>query len=241
MKTSSDRIVHAKVIESALTALSRSQRLDFHEVASESKTDLSMVSKILEPFLCERPSHNFLKVSLAIEAVRLGEDPQRIARLLSWKELEIYTATLCRLTGLRSKSGVRITLDGIRAEVDVLASSPSLCLVIDCKRWNKTLSGKTLHTIVEQVKHRTQVVKTFFERKYKGVGMVCFAPVVVSLYEPVSRNFDGVFIVPVTAIKGFLLSVENVLSGLVYRANLDHRWVLFFEEDTLNQSLDKWR
>ncbi|MCS6785221.1 MAG: nuclease-related domain-containing protein [Candidatus Caldarchaeum sp.] len=241
MKTSSDNYVRGKIIETAMRMLDSGQTLDILRLASEAGADLNDVIDAVEPFISRGLPPQSLKVLLGVEAIRLGIEPQRVAQLLSWKELEAFVATVCRLSGLSYRTNVRLSYLGRRAEIDVLSAYPSLCLVIDCKRWNKRLSGKSLRSIIDKAKQRTYLTKAFFEKKYAGDYLIFFAPVVVSLYEPASRKVDDVFVVPVNVLRTFIASAENILTGSVFAAKLKPDWLRFFEDDNLNQSLDIWR
>ncbi|MCS7109851.1 MAG: hypothetical protein NZ956_00070 [Candidatus Caldarchaeum sp.] len=241
MKTSSDSYVRGKIIETAIRMLDSGRALDIRRLASEARADFNDVIHAVEPFMNQGHSPTVLKVLLSVEAIRHGLEPQNVAKHLSWKEMEAFVATVSRLSGLRYRTNLQLSYSGRRAEIDVLSAYPSLCLVIDCKRWNKQLSGKTLRSIIEKAKQRTILTKAFLEKKYGGDNLTFFAPVVVSLYEPASRKVDDVFIVPVNALKTFLASAENVLMGAAFAAKLKPDWLRFFEDDNLNQSLDIWR
>ena len=237
MKTSSDR---SKIYEAALAHISQRGELDIRELADMAEGALKEVHSIVSSISSETDIST-AKVFLAIEAIANGSDPQTVARFLSWREMEDFVAEACRRAGFLCRTGFRFSVEGKKAEVDVLAAGSSICLAVDCKRWSKRLSGKTLREIVEKSLHRTKLLKNYLERRFGGDHLVFLAPVVISLYEPSERVVSGVFVVPVHSIRGFLTSVENVLAGAVYSAYLKPVWATWLERDNLNQSLEKWR
>ncbi len=237
MKTSSDR---SKYYEAVLAYISQRGELNIQELANTAPAPLEELQAIVSS-LSSETNISAAKVSLAIDAVANGSDPQTVARFLSWREMEDFIAEACRRAGFLSRTSFRLTVDGKRAEVDVLAAGSSLCLAVDCKRWSKSLSGQTLRKIVEKSLHRTMLLKNYLEKRFGGDHLVFLAPVVISLYEPSERVVSGVFVVPIHSIRGFLTSVENVLAGAVYSAYLKPDWTRWLEGDNLNQSLEKWR
>lgn len=189
----------------------------------------------------EHVSTGYQKILKALEALKHGEEARKVAKNLSWREMEDFVAKISWLTGFVKRTNLTIIVEKRRVQIDVLAATPSLCLVIDCKRWDKQLSGKTLQKIVEKAKQRALLTRNFFQNRYRGESLAFFVPVVVSMHEPASRMVDNVFIVPVNSLKDFLLSAENALAGSAFPAKLSQKWLLFFQDDNLNQSLDWMR
>ncbi|MEM0440315.1 MAG: hypothetical protein QXF45_00370 [Candidatus Caldarchaeum sp.] len=239
--TYSDKAYLLKLIETTFQNLKDERSIDFQEITKQISVDYENVIETLRGLLGQNHPPGFIRVSLGLAAISLGAEPEKIARQLSWREMEIFVAHACHLSGLMQRTNVRLSFEKKRVELDVVAASTSLCLVFDCKRWNKRLAGKTLNTIVEKHKQRTIILKQFFEKNMSGRKLVFFTPVIVSLYEPSSRKASDIYIVPVNSLKSFLQFVENVLGGEVYTAHLDEKWTEFFARDNLNQSLENWR
>ncbi|MEM4495579.1 MAG: hypothetical protein QXE96_07290 [Candidatus Caldarchaeum sp.] len=230
----------SKIYEAALAYLSRSLEGDVQGFVSSNTFSIEEVKTEVNRVLAEtNPSS--AKISLAIEAIASGSDPQVVARFLSWREMENFVAEACRRAGFTCRTGYRLSVEGRRAEIDVLAAGSSICLAVDCKRWNKRLAGKTLRKIVEKSLERTSLLKKYLAKRFGGDHLVFLAPVVVSLYEPSQRVVSDVFVVPVHSLRGFLASVENVLAGAVYSAYLRPDWATWLERDNLNQSLERCR
>ncbi|MEM2237103.1 MAG: hypothetical protein QXU87_01225 [Candidatus Caldarchaeum sp.] len=176
------------------------------------------------------------RVEAALAAVEQGVEPEKVVRELSWKEMEELVSAGCSRAGFKCVRDLRLSFGGKRIQADVVAATPSLCLVIDCKRWRKSLSGQVLSTTVIKSVERTKIVADFLGSQYPGECLVFFAPLMISLYEPDKRIVAGVFVLSVNALTGLLRNSENLLAGTTIVKKLSPRWLGFFESYNLNQS-----
>ncbi len=165
-----------------------------------------------------------MRVELMLEAVKLGYEPERAARYLDWREMEAYTAKMIEKIGYKPLRNVRFKRLGKRFEVDVLAAKEYGAIVFDCKRWKNRLVGKTLRSVVERHKARTEALVGLLESTLSGGHTTRFLPTILTLYEPETRMAEGCYIVPIHTFKSFLSSADAIVAVEGIRANLRKGW-----------------
>ena len=80
--TYSSRIIVGKILETILKLTAERDEVDSQEIAEHSLTSESMVNEVLDKFdLRDRMSFE-QRVKVALEAIRLGVDGERISRYL---------------------------------------------------------------------------------------------------------------------------------------------------------------
>ncbi|MDJ0269587.1 MAG: restriction endonuclease [Aigarchaeota archaeon] len=164
------------------------------------------------------------RVELMLEAVKLGYEPERVARYLDWREMEAYTAKIVEKIGYKPLRNVRFKRLGKRFEVDVLAVKEYGAIVLDCKRWKNRLVGKTLRSVVERHKARTEALVSLLENALTGRNMVSFLPTILTLYEPETRMAEGCYIVPIHTFMSFLSNADAIIVVEGIRTNLRKGW-----------------
>ncbi|MCS7129664.1 MAG: NERD domain-containing protein [Candidatus Caldarchaeum sp.] len=171
----------------------------------------------------------------ALKAVEGGADPEKVIRALSWSGMEEFVATACSMSGFRCVRDLRLKAGRRRAQIDVVAATPTLCMVIDCKRWKKPLAGKTLASNIHKSVERTKLLADTLDRLFPGEGLVFFTPVILALYSTATQPVSGVFVLPATALIGLLKKPEELLHGAFVSKKLSPKWLGFFESYNLNQ------
>ncbi len=142
----------------------------------------------------------------ALVAIEAGAPPDLVSRYLDWKEFEGLCARLMAARGFAVTLDLR--LNRPRAQIDVLARSSSVALIVDCKHWAKERGVSGLLAVVEKQAARARLVR----RAMKEVEPM--AVVVLSLVEERPKFVGGGAIVPMKALGDFL---DNVLA---YSSNL---------------------
>ena len=141
------------------------------------------------------------RVVNAMVALRLGVTPSTVARHLGWKDFERFCALIFRSRGYEVK--VNLTLRKPRAQIDVVAVGPSFAICVDCKRWRNDHSPSTIREIALAQKRRSGLLR----RDQKDLKPILSA--ILSLSAPTGTFVEGVAVVPIGALTGFLDSLES--------------------------------
>ncbi len=142
----------------------------------------------------------------ALVAMEAGAPPDLVSRYLDWKDFEGFCARLVAARGFAVTLDLR--LNRPRAQIDVLARSSSIALLVDCKHWARARGVGGLSAVVEKQAARARLVR----KAMKDVEPM--AVVVLSLVEERPKFVGGGAVVPMKALGDFL---DNVLA---YASNL---------------------
>jgi len=139
----------------------------------------------------------------ALVALRLGLTPGTVARHLGWKDFERFCALCFRSRGYEVKEN--LTLKKPRVQIDLVAYGPSYVVCVDCKRWRRGHSQSVLQGFAVAQKRRSSLLR----RVMKDQKPILSA--ILSLSAPSGDFVDGVAIIPIGALTGFLDSAEAYL------------------------------
>lgn len=155
------------------------------------------------------------RIQLALRAVRIGADQAKVARLLSWKDFEIFCSEVFAALGYQTATNVRLKFLGRRMEIDLVGQRYSNLVAVDCKHWKNVLSGRRLGTVVDKQHFRAGCLAGFL-REHWGPGEVCVRvlPAVLCLYEPRQRFFNGSPLVSVINLPSFAEQLPAEIAGL---------------------------
>jgi restriction endonuclease len=146
------------------------------------------------------------RVINALVALRLGLTPGTVARHLGWRDFERFCAMFFRARGYEVMEN--LTLRNPRVQIDLVAIGPSYTFCVDCKRWKKGHSPSVLQRFAAAQKRRSSLLrKVLIDRRP-------ILSVILSLSAPSGDFVDGVAVVPIGSLTGFLESVEAYLDRL---------------------------
>jgi hypothetical protein len=158
-------------------------------------------------------------VPLALKGLSLGLSPYTVSRYLNWKDFEVLVKHYLELSGYEAVRSVR--LKRRRYEIDVLAvdSVRGLGLAIDCKHWSPGYSkGSKLRAVAELHRSKVKLFGNECHDHLKSIPQLrrCkwILPVVVTLTSSVRGYFRGSFIVPVEALRDFIVRLDFYLDLL---------------------------
>ncbi|MEM1942949.1 MAG: nuclease-related domain-containing protein [Candidatus Caldarchaeum sp.] len=171
----------------------------------------------------------------ALKAVEMGADPQKVVRELDWRGMEEFVASACREAGMKCSTDIRLMHGRRRVQIDVVAATPSLCLVVDCKRWRRPLKGKVLQTTVLKEVARTEVLADRLQALQPGNNPVFFIPVIMALYSDNIQPVSGVFVLSVDKLTGLLRAPETLLNGAAIVRKMSPGWTRILESYNLYQ------
>ncbi len=136
-------------------------------------------------------------VLAAVALIKLGGDPERIAKNLSWGEFEDFCANILRASGFQVARNV--ILKRPRMQIDILAESRDAVLSIDCKHWTKSAGDSTLSKFASKQLLRTVALR----QKVKPDGPP-IASLILTMTAEAPRFVGGVAIVPLSLLRSFL-------------------------------------
>ena len=145
-------------------------------------------------------------VELAIAAVKNGASEALVARSLNWRMFENYTAKALEEAGYIVYRSLRVPGKG-GLEVDVLGLDPpaKLGIVVDCKHWSpRTATPSRLLEAAKQHRNRQERLAKLWWKLKLPKGTWRLIPAIVTLRENVPKLAEGVLIVPVSKLKGFI-------------------------------------
>lgn len=152
-------------------------------------------------------------VGLAIQCLKLGMDEKILSKHLDWRDFEVFVSKLLEYYDYIVYRNFRFKFKGKRYEVDVLGVSHIYSLVVDCKHWQR-LPLSTLYNVTARHRERVEALARgyrggWFEIKglKRGSKLV---PVLITLTSLKTPVINGVLIVPISMLKGFLNDIYRV-------------------------------
>jgi Holliday junction resolvase-like predicted endonuclease len=163
------------------------------------------------------------RLSLAVRALQLGADYERVSGFLEWKEFEGLAAAALDMHGYIVKLNLRFRQGGRRWEMDIIGCRRPLVVCVDCKHWRRGLYPSKLRKVVDEQVKRTVAFSEFIPNQKVRVECASweettFVPVVVSLVPTSFRFHDGTPVVPILQLQDFLAQLP-MLSNSLRRIN----------------------
>jgi Holliday junction resolvase-like predicted endonuclease len=161
------------------------------------------------------------RLKIALRAVSLGADFERVCRNLSWKEFEEIAMKTLQINGYSTIKHFRFRHKNRVWVIDLLAAKGRTVVCVDCKRWRKRLTASTAEKVVEaQVERVTALSEAF--AKVKGKinftleNSVFLVPVILSLVSSPLKFCRGVPIVPILQLQNFLNELPAQVHSLTF-------------------------
>ena len=187
-------------------------------VSKDARISLQIVSDILKKlqedglvYLRDKvlEADSVQRLKLAVHAIRLGADFERVSGFLDWKEFENIAALAFEVNGYRVKKNLRFKHAGRRWEMDIVGCRKPLALCVDCKHWHHGMYPSALRKVVEaQVERTSALAESLFkfggEIECASWEKVKLVPAILSLVKGRSKFYDNVPIVPVLQLQNFL-------------------------------------
>ena len=161
------------------------------------------------------------RLRIAVKAVSLGADVERISSLLRWQEFEEIAAVALERNGYVTAKNVRFKHGGRRWEIDVVGCRKPLVLCVDCKRWQRGVTPSALGKIVEAQVTRAEALADTLPSPALKLECVKwqkakFVPVILSLVPSSFKFYTGVPVVPVLQLQDFLAQLPAYVEELTY-------------------------
>ncbi|MGC9072362.1 MAG: restriction endonuclease [Acidilobus sp.] len=156
------------------------------------------------------------KALLVAYAIRLGADPTRLSRHLSWRDFEVLVATALSEAGFTVVRGLRLPGKG-GMEIDVTGAKGRLGVAVDCKRWAYRVSSPSRITTAARAQ-RVRAERLALKWDEFGLPPVrVIVPALVVLREDLPRFAEGVAVVPALALRGFIEELDSVVGEVGVR------------------------
>jgi Holliday junction resolvase-like predicted endonuclease len=161
------------------------------------------------------------RLKLAVKAVALGADIERISDFLRWQEFEDIAAIALERNGYVVAKNVRFKCAGRKWEIDIVGCKKPLVICIDCKHWRHGMSPSALKKIVEAQVERTRALSESLPNislkiecaKWDKAKLV---PAILVLIPGSFKFYDKVPIVPVLQLQDFLSQLPAYIESLKY-------------------------
>src|SRR3989304_9621044 len=149
------------------------------------------------------------RLKLAVRAVALGADVERISGFLRWQEFEDIAAIALERNGYIVAKNVRFKYAGRKWEIDIVGCRKPLVICIDCKHWHHGMSPSALKKIAEAQVERTMALSESLpnislEIECAKWSKAKFVPAVLALIHSSFKFYDKVPIVPVLQLQDFI-------------------------------------
>lgn len=182
------------------------------------------------------------RVKLAIHAINLGTDIERVCKVLEWVEFENFAAAAFEANSFAVERRFRFKGVGRNWEIDVLAYSEPYIVCVDCKHWRRGLGKSAIKKIVEDQTMRTKVLAEtlpFPKRRIRLTSWThaLFFPVIVSLFQGSAKFFKNVPIVPILQLQSFLDELPGHITALThFQATLEPKLLTNFGSNHVKDS-----
>jgi hypothetical protein len=147
----------------------------------------------------KKPGGILVPVGFPVES---PEDLASLGRKMKWQWFERLAAMVFEENGFSVRSNVVITGGGTRRQFDVIAESQRYIFAADCKRWK---GGRYKASLLRRAAE-AQIERCIFLKKTVQKDII---PMVISALNEDINIHQGVPIVPVDKLNGFINSWEN--------------------------------
>ena len=164
------------------------------------------------------------RLRIAIKALDLGADIERICKYLGWEEFEDISTLAFEVNGFVVKKHFRFSCDERRYEIDLLALKRPFVICADCKQWRRGWMGLPSRKAAEKQVQRTKSLAENSLGMLKKIGIekwssACFIPLIISLFPSESAFCKNVPIVPIIQLRSFIQDM------LAYVDEFEHYWI----------------
>jgi hypothetical protein len=149
------------------------------------------------------------RLGMAMTALALGADFERVCSSLSWKEFEGVTGQAFEANGYRVIRNFHFKDLSRRWELDVLGLKQPIALCADCKHWKRGWRNAASASAVQAQIERTAALSEALPRYARVLRIESWTrarlvPVVLSLVKGPCKFYNGVPVVPVLQIQDFI-------------------------------------
>ena len=161
------------------------------------------------------------RIEIAVKAIQLGADFEKISKSLGWKEFEELVARVFRENGFNTKSRYRFQAKGRRWEIDVLATSYPYIVCAECKHYTSGMGNRTARKIIETHIEKTEVMSEHIGQLAKKIGVqgwknAILVPITLTLSPTKMNIYRRVPSVSVFMLPSFLSEFPGYMERMTY-------------------------
>lgn len=161
------------------------------------------------------------RIEIAVRAIQLGADFEKISKSLGWKEFEELVARVFRENGYNTKSRYRFQAQGRRWEIDVLATSYPYIVCAECKHYTSGMGNRTARKIIETHIEKTEVMSEHIGELAKKIGVqnwknAILVPITLTLSPTKMNIYRRVPSVSVFMLPSFLSEFPGYMERMTY-------------------------
>ena len=159
------------------------------------------------------------RLKMAIQAIQLGADLERVNTLLQWQEFEEMAAFVLEQNDYVVTKNLRFSHKRRKWEIDIVGCKKPLVACIDCKHWHHMMHPSELRKVAEEQLKRIKALKEKLPAPKIQIKCVSwtnavFVPIILSLVEGTSKFYKGIPIVPVLKLQDFLTQLPAYATEL---------------------------
>lgn len=159
------------------------------------------------------------RLKLALRAVQLGGDLERVSGFLDWKGFEKIAAIAFEQNDYRVKKNLRFKHAGRKWEIDIIGCKKPMVVCVDCKHWHHGMYPSAIRRVVEEQVERTSALGESLPKLTEKIGFaswgaVKLVPAILSLTTVRSKFYNKVPIVPVLQLQDFLTQLPAYADSL---------------------------
>jgi hypothetical protein len=161
------------------------------------------------------------RIELAVYAIKLGADFEKVSKSLGWLEFEELVARVFRENGYNTKSRYRFKAEGRRWEIDVLATSYPYIVCAECKHYTSGMGNSTARNIIETHIEKTEVLSKHIGELAKKMGVhkwkdAIMVPITLTLSPTKMNIYRRMPSVSVFMLPSFLSEFPGYLERMIH-------------------------
>jgi Holliday junction resolvase-like predicted endonuclease len=155
------------------------------------------------------------RLDLAVLALKIGVDVERVCRVLGWQEFEDLVALILDASGFSTQKHFRFKSRDRRFEIDVLGVKRPFVFLVECKRWTRSWQRSATMNIVEKQIERTEAFVNSFQEvrgrlELDGWREAWFLPLIITLSETPLKTYKEVPVIPIFYFQTFVNDEVNL-------------------------------
>lgn len=159
------------------------------------------------------------RLKLAVHALELGADFERVGSFLDWKEFENIAAVAFERNGYKVKKNLRFKHAGRKWEIDIVGCKKPMVVCADCKHWHHGLYPSAMRRIVHKQVERTLALTESLPKLAEKIeceswSEIKLVPAVISLTTARFKFYKKVSVVPIFQLQDFLVQLPAYVDSL---------------------------
>ncbi|UCC32929.1 MAG: hypothetical protein JSW53_03805, partial [Candidatus Bathyarchaeota archaeon] len=158
------------------------------------------------------------RVKIAIRAIGLGADSEKVCRPLRWDEFENFTAIAFQANNFTIRKRFRFKHGGRGWEIDLIGCKEPIVACVDCKHWRhgwgKSASAKAVEAQIKRTKALASMHSMHPRLGLASWRKAMFVPMILSSIPAPAKFHMKAPIVPILQLQDFLNELPAYMSSL---------------------------